>query len=212
LRIALFGGSFDPPHLGHLAIARAAADTFHLDSVLFAPAGRQPLKLDAASSSFADRLAMTALACAGDDERFQASAIDAPLSSGLPNYTVNTLAELRRTMPDAALFNLVGADSFLDLPRWREPNRLLELAEWIVVSRPGFSLPDLSVDTPSLSALPYLHLTPLQQSRVHLLTTVNKDISATTLRQRLQTGDPCTDLLPAAVSSYVREHHLYQLG
>jgi len=203
VRIALFGGSFDPPHRGHLAVARAAADAFHLDTVLFAPAGRQPLKLDGDSSSFADRLAMTALACA-EDERFQASSIDAPRPDGLPNYTVDTLAALYRTMPDTAIFNLVGADSFLDLPRWREPHRLLELAEWIVVSRPGFSLPDLASD-----GLAPLHLTPLQQARVHLLTTVNKDIAATTLRQRLQAGDPCTDLLPAAVSTYVREHHLY---
>ncbi len=207
MRIALFGGSFDPPHRGHLAVARAAADAFHLDAVLFAPAGRQPLKLDAAPSSFADRLAMTALACAEDDERFQASAIDAPRPDGLPNYTVDTLAELRRTMPGAALFNLVGADSFLDLPRWREPNRLLELAEWIVVSRPGFSLPDLASD-----GLAPLHLTPLQQARVHLLNTVSEEVSATTLRQRLQAGDPCTDLLPAAVSTYIREHRLYQPG
>ncbi|HEV2710372.1 MAG TPA: nicotinate-nucleotide adenylyltransferase [Edaphobacter sp.] len=202
MRIAFFGGSFDPPHRGHLAVARAAADAFHLDSILFAPAGRQPLKLDRASSSFADRLAMTTLACAEDAERFQASAIDAPRSDGLPNYTVDTLAELRRTMPDAALFNLVGADSFLDLPRWREPNRLLELAEWIVVSRPGVSLPGVSP----------LHLTAHQQARVHLLNTVSEEVSATTLRQRLHTGDPCTDLLPAAVSTYIREHHLYQPG
>lgn len=204
MRIALFGGSFDPPHRGHLAVTRAAADAFHLDSILFAPAGRQPLKLDAAPSSFADRLAMTALACAGGDERFQASAIDAPRPDGLPNYTVDTLAELRRTMPDAAIFNLVGADSFLDLPRWREPHRLLELAEWIVVSRPGFSLPDLSRND-----LSPFHLTAHQQARVHLLNTVSEEVSATTLRQRLQAGDPCTDLLPAAVSTYIREHHLY---
>lgn len=206
MRIALFGGTFDPPHRGHLAIAGAAADAFHLDSVLFAPAGRQPLKLDGDPSSFADRLAMTTLACA-EDERFQASAIDAPRPDGLPNYTVDTLDELRRTMPDAALFNLVGADSFLDLPRWRDPNRLLELAEWIVVSRPGFSLPD-----PSLDDLSPLHLTAHRAARVHLLTTVNEDISATALRQRLHTGDACTDLLPTAVSSYIQAHHLYQNG
>jgi nicotinate-nucleotide adenylyltransferase len=206
LRIALFGGTFDPPHRGHLAIARAAADAFHLDSILFAPAGRQPLKLDGTPSSFADRLAMTTLACA-QDERFQASTIDAPRPGGLPNYTVDTLAELRRTMPDAVIFNLVGADSFLDLPRWREPNCLLELAEWIVVSRPGFSLPDLSLDD-----LSPLHLSPHQEARVHLLSTVSEDISATALRQRLQAGDLCTDVLPAAVSSYIQTHRLYQPG
>lgn len=204
MRIALFGGTFDPPHSGHLAIARAAAEAFQLDTILFAPAGRQPLKLDRNSSSFTDRLAMTTLACK-QDKRFQASAIDAPRSDGLPNYTADTLAELQRAKPEDTLFNLVGADSFLDLPRWHQPHRLLELAEWIVVSRPGFSLPDFSL--PDFSSL---RLTPHQQGRVHLLTTVHEDISATVLRRRLHAGESCTDVLPAAVSNYIQTHHLYR--
>ncbi|MEO8735088.1 MAG: nicotinate-nucleotide adenylyltransferase [Edaphobacter sp.] len=199
MRIALFGGTFDPPHCGHLSIATAAADAFVLDSVLFAPTGNQPLKPGGTLTSFADRLAMTALACA-QDKRFQVSTLDAPRPDGLPNYTVDTLAELRRTMPDSVLFNLVGADSFLDLPRWRQPDRLIELAEWIVVSRPGFSLDDLSE----------LKLTPQQHSHVHLLETVQENISATNLRQRLRAGDSCTDLLPAAVSNYIQTHRLYR--
>ncbi len=209
MRVALFGGTFDPPHRGHLSIATAAADAFRLDSVLFAPVGHQPLKPGGTSTPFADRLAMTALACAPpadgiaasvEDKRFQASTLDSPRPDGLPNYTVDTLAELQRTMPDAMLFNLVGADSFLDLPHWHQPNRLLELAEWIVVSRPGFSLDDLSS----------LRLTAHQRSRVHLLQTVHEDVSATGLRQRLHTGDLCTDLLPVAVSNYIQTHRLYR--
>lgn len=199
MRIALFGGSFDPPHRGHFSIATAAADTFHLDTILFAPTGRQPLKPGQTPAPFADRLAMTALLCA-PDQRFHVSPIDAPHPDGQPNYTVNTLAELKRSMPDATLFNIVGADSFLDLPRWREPHRLLELAEWIVVSRPGFSLDDLSS----------LGLTEQQRARVHLLQTVHQDISATGLRQRLRAGDPCTDLLPPTVAEYIQSHHLYR--
>lgn len=198
MRIALFGGTFDPPHLGHLAIATAAADAFQLDSVLFAPAGRQPLKPNANSSSFADRLTMTTLACA-EDERFHASAIDAPRRDGQPNYTADTLAELEQSLPAAVVYNLVGADSFLSLPHWRDPARLLALAEWIVVSRPGFSLDDLSS----------LELTPQQRTRVHLLQTVHEDVSATHLRERLHTGDSCVDLLPAAVASYIHTHRLY---
>lgn len=202
MRIALFGGTFDPPHRGHLAVAAAAADAFYLDSVLFAPVGRQPLKQNGSSSSFADRLAMTTLACAScaPDKRFQVSAIDAPRPDGLPNYTVDTLAELRQTTLDTTIFSLVGADSFLSLPHWRDPSRLLALTEWIVVSRPGFSLDDLSS----------LRLTPAQQSRVHLLQTVHEDVSATVLRQRLQSGDPCADLLPEEVSSYIQAHRLYR--
>lgn len=199
MRVALFGGTFDPPHRGHLAIATAAAEAFHLDQVLFAPTGRQPLKPGGTPAPFVDRLAMTTLACE-QDRRFRVSPIDAPRADGLPNYTIDTLIELHRAMPDAMLFHLAGADSFLDLPRWRQPDRLLELAEWIVVSRPGFSLDDLSS----------LGLTEQQRARVHLLQTVHQDISATGLRQRLRAGDPCTDLLPPAVAEYIQSHHLYR--
>lgn len=203
MRIALFGGTFDPPHLGHLAIAKAAADAFHLDLVLFAPAGRQPLKSHASPTSFDHRLAMVTLACA-EDPRFIPSTIDAPRPDGQPNYTVDTLAQLRQQKPEDTLFNLVGADSFLSLPHWRDPIRLLDLAEWIVVSRPGSPL-DLWHDD-----LSSLRLTPAQRARIHLLETIHEDISATHLRQRLHSGDPCADLLPSAVADYIQIHHLYR--
>jgi nicotinate-nucleotide adenylyltransferase len=198
MRVALFGGSFDPPHHGHIAIATAAADVFDLDSVLFAPVGLQPLKPDGGSAPFVDRLAMVELAC-GADSRFAVSDLDAPLPDGAPNYTVQTLATLQEAMPEARLFNLVGADSFLDLPQWREPDRLLELAEWIVVSRPGFPLAELSP----------LGLTPHLRGRVHLLQTIHEDVAATNLRERLEAGDLCTDVLSPAVSAYIQAHHLY---
>ena len=199
MRVALFGGSFDPPHHGHTAIAAAAADVFDLDQVLFAPVGRQPLKPEGAPASFADRLAMVELACRVD-ARFAVSDLDAPRSDGTPNYTVQTLATLHEAIPDARLFNLVGADSFLNLPRWHEPERLLELAEWIVVSRPGFPLENLAA----------LGLTPPQRGRVHLLQTVHEDVAATNLRERLEAGDRCTDVLDPAVSAYIHAHHLYR--
>jgi nicotinate-nucleotide adenylyltransferase len=199
MRIALFGGSFDPPHHGHIAIATAAADVFDLDQVLFAPVGQQPLKPDGRPAPFADRLAMVELACLSD-ARFAATDLDAPRLDGSPNYTIETLATLRDAMPDARLFNLCGADSFLKLRSWREPERLLELAEWIVVSRPGFPLADLSA----------LCLTPHQKGRVHLLQTVHEDVAATNLRERLEVGDPCTDVLAPAVSAYIEAHRLYR--
>jgi nicotinate-nucleotide adenylyltransferase len=199
MRVALFGGTFDPPHLGHIGVARAAADAFGLDTVLFAPAGRQPLKADGHASPFEDRLAMTALACA-EDSRFVPSTLDAPRADGKPNYTVDTLDALQRQMPDATLFSVAGADSFLSLPRWRDPSRLLEQAEWIVVSRPGYLLGDLSA----------LGLTAEQRARVHLLETVHYDIAATDLRERLHRGEPCTGLLPASIADYIQTHRLYR--
>jgi nicotinate-nucleotide adenylyltransferase len=198
-RIALFGGSFDPPHCGHLAIAQAAADTFRLDLVLFSPTGRQPLKHDHASASFNDRFTMVRLACE-DDPRFAASDIDAPHPDGSPNYTVDALEELRRRSPSAELFAISGADSFLTLNQWHEPDRLLELADWIVVSRPGSSLQDLAP----------LHLSSAQQAKVHFLTTVHEDISSTALRKRLGAGEDCTGLMPPPVAGYITRYGLYR--
>ncbi len=198
MRVALFGGTFDPPHLGHLAIAKAAAQRFALDTVFFAPAGRQPLKLESPGAGFAHRLTMVALAC-GADARFAVSNLDAPRADGEPNYTVHTLGLLRELLPEATLFSLAGADSFATMAHWRQPHRLLELAEWIVVSRPGFPLREPED----------LKLTAFQRERVHLLDAVHQDVSATHLRTRLQAGDPCEDLLPAAVVQYIQQHHLY---
>jgi nicotinate-nucleotide adenylyltransferase len=200
MRIALFGGSFDPPHLGHVAIARAAAEEFQLDQILFAPAGRQPLKRDGHSASFDQRLALATLTCADTDSiRFAASAIDAPKPDGSPNYTVDTLAALTTQFPHAELFHLAGADTFQHLAQWREPYRVLALAQWIVVSRPGVPL-----------AIPAgLELTTAQRARVHLLDSVHEDIAATHLRERLAHHDPCTDLLTPSVAAYIAQHHLY---
>ncbi len=103
MRVALFGGSFDPPHHGHIAIATVAADVFDLDSVLFAPVGRQPLKPSRMPAPFADRLAMVELACERD-ARFSVSDLDAPRPDGAPNYTIQTLATLQEAEPDARLF------------------------------------------------------------------------------------------------------------
>ena len=210
MRIALFGGTFDPPHRGHLAIAAAAADAFALDRVLFAPVGRQPLKAKHRASPFPERLAMAALACAADP-RFELSTIDTPREDGAPNYTVDALATLRIAFPHDRLFNLVGADSFLHMRQWREPDRLLELAEWIVVSRPGFSFnrregpggPEGS------GSFDHMGLTPVQRARIHMLAGVEEDIAATNLRERLEAGADCISLLPQAVCEYIASHRLY---
>jgi nicotinate-nucleotide adenylyltransferase len=146
---------------------------------------------------------MCRLACAeADPIRFATSTLDAPLADGSPNYTVRTLELLAAEYPHAQIFNLAGADTFQHLAQWRDPQRLLQLAEWIVVSRPGAPLrqPD------------GLALTPAQLNRVHLLDTVHEDIAATQLRQRLaaQQPGPCDDLLPTTVAAYIAEHGLYR--
>jgi nicotinate-nucleotide adenylyltransferase len=139
--VAFFGGSFDPPHLGHLAIARAARDAFHLDKVLFAPVGAQPLKPEGSAAGFEDRLAMTRLAIEGEPG-FQVSLADAPQSVGQnaarPNYTLETLQNLRADFkPETEFYCLMGADAFLGLRQWHRAAEVPFAASLIVASRPG---------------------------------------------------------------------------
>jgi nicotinate-nucleotide adenylyltransferase len=148
-RVAFFGGSFDPPHLGHLAVARAARDALQLDRVLFAPVGAQPLKPRGSTAAFDDRVAMTRLAIAGDPD-FEISLADAPNATGEPNYTLETLCSLRAALPaDGKLFCLMGADSFVSLRRWRGAAEIPFAAALIVASRPGQQLDDLARYLPS---------------------------------------------------------------
>ncbi len=140
---------------------------------------------------------MVRLACA-EDSRFRATAIDGPRADGRPNYTIDTLTLLRSQLPARdELFCLIGADSFRDLPRWREPDRLLGLCEWIVVSRPGFPLQNVNAE---------------QGGRIHSLDGVHVDVSSTAIRDALAgTGKSITDpgLIPPQVCEYIREHRLY---
>lgn len=214
MRIGYFGGTFDPPHRAHLAVAVAAARAFHLDRVLFAPTGRQPLKTEEAIAPYADRLAMVRLLCAAASGagvpvgapfvaavpagEMEASDLDAPHADGSQNYTVDALEALRAASPGAALFCIVGADSMLSLPRWKEPQRLLELAEWIVVSRP-----EVEFDLPSLG------FTVEQQRRIHLLTDVEDDTSSTGVRERLRYGVSTGDRLTPEVMLYIARMRLY---
>jgi nicotinate-nucleotide adenylyltransferase len=153
-RVAFFGGSFDPPHFGHLAIARAARDLLHLDEVLFVPVGAQPLKPGGASAGFEDRVAMTRLAVAGNPG-FVVSLADAPKPSGQPNYTIETLHSLRAQLNPAPLplkgelFLLMGADSFRGLRLWHRAAEIPFAASLIVASRPGQDLEDLREALPA---------------------------------------------------------------
>jgi nicotinate-nucleotide adenylyltransferase len=202
MRIGYFGGSFDPPHLGHLAVARAAAERFSLDRVLFVPTGIQPLKPAGPAASFEDRLAMVSLLCAlqphQHNPHFEPSSLDAPHFDATPNYTVDTLSRLRNELaPVDELFAIVGADTFHGLPRWRSPNKLLNLAAWIVVSRPGFSHIDAGSFTPS------------QLERIQLLEGVHDPASATSIRSLLLAGSDCAGQLPRSILDYIRLQHLY---
>lgn len=203
MRLGFFGGSFDPPHRGHLAIAAAAQAAFQLDEILFAPTGNQPLKPTGPQASFNDRLAMVTLLCEGHSG-FKPSLLDAPLPDGSPNYTIDTIARLRTSLGSGSnlfmgeIFMIVGADSFRDLPHWQSPEALLSSADWIIVTRPGVPLG--SVD-----------LTPQQQQRIHLLEGIHEPASSTEVRTRLSQGQTCDELVPRNILEYIHRHHLYEI-
>jgi nicotinate-nucleotide adenylyltransferase len=156
-RVAFFGGSFDPPHFGHLAVARAARAALELDTVLFVPVGAQPLKPMGSTAGFEDRVAMTRLAIAGEGG-FEVSLADAPRPSGEPNFTLETLLSLRATIPrEGVLFCLMGADSFLGLNGWHRATEIPFVAPLVVASRPGQKLEGMRSALPdglTLEALP----------------------------------------------------------
>lgn len=239
-RIAFFGGSFDPPHLGHLAVARAALTALGLDTVLFAPVGAQPLKLDGSAASFEDRVMMTRLAIAGEPG-FEISLADTPKASGGPNYTLETLQSVRAGLQaDAELFCLMGADSFAGLRRWYRAAEIPFAASLIVAARPGRLLDDLTPLLPQgLSVAPatdrdlfpsgievrsfLLENSKGETAPFYILPGVHVEISASQIRDmvRGQAGPGSgyvagedkfvgEPLLPAAVTKWIVSRGLYR--
>lgn len=234
LRIAFFGGSFDPPHRGHLAIARAAKSALQLDSVLFAPVGAQPLKPAGSTAPFDDRVAMTRLAIS-DQSAFDVSLADAPAPTGAPNYTIDTLLTLKEELPvGAALFCLMGADSFLALRKWHRGAEIPFVTPLIVASRPrqgfadlaavlpgGLSLAQECVSIPSADCLELQTCTICNAAGAttpfYLLPGLHIDISATAIRDevhsesvRIPAGEGHHSDLPDPVFDYIAAHHLYR--
>lgn len=221
MRVALFGGSFDPPHHGHVALARLARERFALDRVLVAPVGSQPLKQESAPASFEDRLAMTRLAFAGEPG-IEISLLDAPRRDRRSNYTVDTVEALRRELrPDDSLFCILGADSLLSIRQWHRPTDLLLACDFIVGARPGFelgvaeaALPQELEASPLPTEVPATRLLELsaqdsRKSRLYLLTDLNENISATEIREALRGGDAAEKILAPDVLEYIRAHRLY---
>ena len=189
MRLGIFGGSFDPPHLGHLLPVIDAAESLALDAVRFVPAAVQPFKVGRAAAGPEHRLAMTQRLVAGipgfDVDRTE---ID---RAGL-SFTVDTLASLAAKTPDAALVLIVGADAFRLFDQWREPDRIRALAEIAVLGRGGEPPTGARTDG----------VTMLQTRRV--------DISSTELRARVADGRTIRGFVPDAVADYIAEHRLYR--
>lgn len=191
-RLGLLGGTFDPPHYGHLIAAQEVAWRLGLDQVLFLPAHQNPLKSRAPSSAADHRCAMVALAIDGNAV-LQLSRLD--VDRPPPSYTVDLLRLLHT--PDKQLFFLVGADILPELPRWRSPEEILRLARLVVVRRPGSPEPDVA------------GLPAAVRERVEVVPIPGVDIAARHLRERVRLGQPIRYFVPPAVERYIYDHRLY---
>jgi nicotinate-nucleotide adenylyltransferase len=187
VRIGIFGGTFDPPHLGHWLAAVDAAEALALDEVVWVPAAQQPLKAGSSSADAAHRLAMARLMVQGEG-RFRVDAVE--LERGGLSFTVDTLRAYRERYPDAALFLLLGSDAAATLPKWREPEVIRALAEIVVLTRGGEA-----VELPS---------------GVRAVPTRRVDLSATEIRERVAAGRSIRGFVPDAVAAYIAAHGLYQ--
>jgi nicotinate-nucleotide adenylyltransferase len=195
--IGVFGGTFDPIHTAHLAVAQAAAEACGLERVVFIPAGQPPHKPGAVISPAADRVAMIERAIA-DNDRFAVDRLE--LEREGPSYTVDTLEALH-ARGDSDLSLILSAEAFRQLPTWREPRRIVELARLIVAPRDGYADADPNVlgrQFPELG----VRVTVLDWPRLRL--------SATELREQAAAGRSLRYLVPDAVAAYIGDHGLYR--
>lgn len=220
-RVALFGGSFDPIHAGHLAVARAALKRFHLDEVHFIPSGRPPHKHRHVLAPFPHRYAMVALACADHPSFFPSLAeAGADLSGQRVRYSIETVRHFRRLFHRSAdrLFFILGADSFLHIRTWKDYQALLGSCDFIVANRPGFSTSALRrvIPSPLLGQRaargkdPEPRTIALRRTKAYLLDTVASHISATQIRRRLREGQSIRGLVPQRVEEYICKQALYR--
>ena len=196
MRIGVFGGTFDPPHVGHLILAADAFEALRLDKLFFVPARAQPLKVDRpAIASATERLEMVRLAIAGDSRY---SVDDAEISREGLSFTVDTLEGLSVRFEESQLFLLLGEDSLASFDRWRKPERIRELATLAVMYRvrPGAGT---KTSRPSL-----------KRKGVETLSTRQVDVSSTEIRQRLADGKSIRGFVPESVEKFIASRRLYE--
>lgn len=195
MRLGVLGGTFDPPHIGHLILGECAREQLELDRVLFIPAGVQWRKAGRAISDAVHRVEMVRLAVQ-DNPAFELSTIEVERPG--PSYTADTLEELAATYPGGEFYLVLGQDALDDLANWRRPQRILELA-WIAVASREVEDP-LAREGRPLTGL---------SARLLRIDMPLIGVSATGIRERARSGRSIRYLVPAAVEAYIREHRLY---
>ena len=199
-RIGVLGGTFDPPHVGHLWLASLAADEGSLDRVLFMPAGRPPHKREQPVTRATERLLMTRLAIAGEDG-FEICPIE--IERPGPSFTIDSVTQLKRAYPDATLLLVMASDSLAGIDTWREPDRLLDEVEWIVGPRPGGEPTDRTALAERFGA---------KAERIHLLSGPGLAVSSSEIRRRVAAGRTIRYLVPREVEELISHHRLYRRG
>lgn len=198
-RIGILGGTFDPPHVGHLWLATLAADALGLEQVLFMPAAQPPHKRDRPMSAADDRLEMTRRAISGD-ALFALCTIE--MERPGPSYTVDSLVALQSEHgPMTELILVMAADSLVQIDTWREPDRILALAEWAVGPRPRTAMPGEAALAERFGAA---------AARIHLLEGPGLDVSASEIRRRVAAGRAIRYLVPPAVEELIADRRLYR--
>lgn len=197
-RIGIFGGTFDPPHLGHMILAAEAVDQLHLDRLLWVLTPDPPHKRGCRIASWEDRLQLV-MAALGDDPAFELSRVD--IDRPGPHYTLDTVRLLAQANPDAALIYLIGGDSLHDLPNWHQPQAFLEACDELgVMRRPGDAV-DMTVLEAQLPGL---------TAKVRFIDAPLLEISSREIRERIHSGHPYRYYLPPAVFEIIRQRGLYR--
>lgn len=197
VKIGIFGGTFDPVHYGHLLLAETCREQLALEEIRFIPAGNPPHKAGAAISDGHARADMLKLALSGYPE-YQVDRRE--LRRQGPSFTVDTLTEFRTEYPDAELFFLMGADSLVEMPTWRQPERIVELATVVAVNRPGTRLPSSEWLAAKIGTL---------AGQIQLISMPGTDLSASDLRQRIRDGRELRFMTPKAVEAFIHQHRIY---
>jgi nicotinate-nucleotide adenylyltransferase len=229
MNIGLFGGTFDPVHRGHLALARAALERCKLHRIYFVPANVPPHKQRQPLSPFLHRFTMLVLATAGE-KAFVPSLLEAPEEGGFgrkargekPNYTIDTVQRLKQSLKSSdKLFLLIGMDAFADIAKWHRAEELFRECEFVVAGRPGYSLADVANALPE-SLRPRAEVTKpfhkqpatgdlvLPGVTIHLMGDLKQPASATAIREAAAAGKPLGRFLDAPVAEYIQKMGLYK--
>jgi len=226
MNLALFGGTFDPIHRGHLKVARAATERFALKQVWFIPADIPPHKLKEPVTAFYHRYAMTALAVEGEKD-FIPSLLEAPelngsLKARRPSYSIETVRRVKKMLGKSDhLYFLIGMDAFKDIAKWYEAEALLKECDFIVAARPGYSLADVASSLPA-ALRPNAAVTRLFRKAklegplvlpgvtLHMLPETHENVSATQIRAAVGRSGALKRLVPDAVAEYIHKEHLYR--